>query len=43
MLLVGGGMHNSTVVKCKEGQNGSNPAKEKRGGEVYLFLKAILH
>lgn len=39
MLPVGGGMHNSTVVKCKKKeQNGSNPEKEK-GGEKGVFLK----
>lgn len=30
-------MHNSTVVKCKKGQNGSNPAKEKGGGKCICF------
>lgn len=37
MLLVGGGMHNSTVVKYKKGQNGSNPEKEKGGGKCICF------
>lgn len=37
MLLVGGGMDNSTVVKCKKGQNGSNPEKEKGGGKCICF------
>lgn len=37
VLLVDGGMHNSTVVKCKKGQNGSNPEKEKGGGSVFVF------